>query len=417
MSLAPHVEAVAPAHEAEAAPAAPVLMETYAPAPVTFVRGSGTVLEDADGKSYLDFLSGLAVTSLGHCHPRVSEAIERQAKRLIHTSNLFGNEHAAPLARTIDLLIGDGEPAGGRVFFANSGAEANECAIKLVRRYHSRAAEGGGGAPGRHVVVSADGSFHGRTLATLHATGQPEKHRGFEPLPEGFRHVPFGDLAALADRADEATVGAVLLESIQGEGGVVPAPSGYLRAVRDLCDERGILLVLDEIQTGLGRTGRWFGFQHAGVQPDIVTIAKALGNGVPIGACWAKAEVAAAFRPGDHGSTFGGQPLAAAAARAVLDVMQGIDAPRVAARAGERLTAGLSALPEVQSVRGSGLLLGAVLQPGIDARAVVSSALAYGLVVNAPVPGIVRLAPPLNVADAEIDTAVSILRRVLAEQA
>jgi len=390
-------------------------MQTYPPAPVTFVRGAGTTLEDADGARYLDFLCGLAVTSLGHSHPEVSAAIERQAKRLMHVSNLFGNEHAAPLAAAIDRLIGDGEAAGGQVFFANSGAEANECAIKLVRRYHSRAAEGGEGPAGRHVVVSADGSFHGRTLATLHATGQPEKHRGFEPLPEGFRHVPFGDLAALAQLADPATVAAILLEPIQGEGGVVPAPPGYLRSVRELCDERGILLVLDEIQTGLGRTGRWFGFQHAGVQPDVVTIAKALGNGFPIGACWATGNVAAAFKPGDHGSTFGGQPLAAAVARTVLDVMQAADAPGMAARAGEQLAAALQALPEVESVRGAGLLIGAVLRPGIDAKAVVSQALANGLVVNTPVPGVLRLAPPLNVADAEIDEAVSILQRVLSQ--
>jgi predicted acetylornithine/succinylornithine family transaminase len=408
--------APAPAPAVATASGDSALMQTYAPPPVTFVRGAGAVLEDVDGKRYLDFLSGLAVTSLGHSHPSVADAIARQASRLVHVSNLFGNEHAAPLAQAIDRLIGDGEAAGGKVFFANSGAEANECAIKLVRRYHSRVADRGDGVPGRHVIVSADGSFHGRTLATLHATGQPEKHRGFEPLPAGFVHVAFGDLESLAAVADAADVGAVLLEPIQGEGGVVPAPAGYLRAVRDLCDERGILLVLDEIQTGLARTGRWFGFHHAEVQPDVVTIAKALGNGVPIGACWATAAVAEAFRPGDHGSTFGGQPLAAAAARAVLEVMQAIDAPRLATRAGNRLRSGLEALAEVESVRGAGLLLGAVLRPGMDAKTVVSRALELGLVVNSPVAGVVRLAPPLNVADAEIDQAVSILQLVLAEQ-
>jgi len=386
-------------------------METYAPAPVTFVSGSGTVLRDAEGKEYLDFLCGLAVTSLGHCHPRVAEAVERQSKRLVHVSNLFGNELGEPLARAIDRLVGDGEPTGGRVFFANSGAEANECAIKLARRYFSRSSPAG--TPARYVVVSAWGSFHGRTLATLHATGQSEKQVGFEPMPEGFEHVAFGDVAALEEATSPAQVAAVLLEVIQGEGGVVPAPPGYLKAARDLCDERGILLIVDEIQTGLGRTGRWFAFQRAGVEPDVVTMAKALGNGFPIGACWARAEVAAAFHPGDHGSTFGGQPLACAAALATLEVMEEIDAPRLAASAGGRLAEGLASIAGVSEVRGEGLLLGAVLGPGIDAKAVVSAALGRGLVVNAPVAGVIRLAPPLNVSGAEIDRAVATLRAVL----
>ncbi|HXY42672.1 MAG TPA: acetylornithine transaminase [Acidimicrobiales bacterium] len=394
----------------ETAPAS-ALMQTYAAAPVTFVSGSGTVLRDSDGKEYLDFLSGLAVTSLGHAHPRVAAAVERQSKRLVHVSNLFGNELGDRLARTLDRLVGDGTAAGGRVFFANSGAEANECAIKLARRYFSRSTPPGESA--RHVVVSAWGSFHGRTLATLHATGQSEKHAGFEPMPEGFEHVGFGDVPALEEATSGAKVAAVLLEAIQGEGGVVPAPPGYLKAVRDLCDERGILLIADEIQTGLGRTGRWFAFQRAGIRPDIVTVAKALGNGFPIGACWARAEVAGAFQPGDHGSTFGGQPLACAAALATLEVMEEIDAPSLAARAGARLADGLGGIDGVSEVRGEGLLLAAVLAPGIDAKAVVAAALTRGLVVNAPVAGVVRLAPPLTVSDAEIDQAVAILRSVL----
>jgi len=394
---------------------ASALMTTYAAAPVTFVAGSGTVLRDSDGKEYLDFLSGLAVTSLGHAHPRVAAAVERQSKRLVHVSNLFGNELGEPLARAIDRLVGDGEPAGGRVFFANSGAEANECAIKLARRYFSRLTPPG--HPARHVVVSAWGSFHGRTLATLHATGQSEKHVGFEPMPEGFEHVGFGDVSALEEATSGAKVAAVLLEVIQGEGGVVPAPPGYLKAVRDLCDERGLLLIIDEIQTGLGRTGRWFAFQRAGIRPDIVTVAKALGNGFPIGGCWARAEVAGAFHPGDHGSTFGGQPLACAAALATLEVMVEIDAPRLAASAGGRLAAGLAAIAGVSEVRGEGLLLGAVLEAGIDAKAAVGAALARGLIVNAPVPGVIRLAPPLTVSEAEIDEAVATLRAVLEEPA
>ncbi|MHB1987044.1 MAG: acetylornithine transaminase [Acidimicrobiales bacterium] len=381
------------------------LMETYAPAQVCFVKGHGTELIDDTGRSYLDFLSGIAVTSLGHCHPRVTEALCAQAEKLWHVSNLFGNELAGPLAREIDELVGDGSAVGGKVFFSNSGAEANECAIKLARK----AAE-----PGRRHIISALGSFHGRTLATLHATGQPDKHAAFQPLPAGFCHVPFGDLEALDRAADPSRVTAVLLEAIQGEGGVIPAPKGYLAAVRELCDERGILLMLDEIQTGLARSGRWFAFQEAGILPDVVTIAKALGNGMPIGACWARPEVAAAFRPGDHGSTFGGQPLACSAALATLAELRRIDAPRLAREAGERLRTGLEQLRSVESVRGRGLLLGAVLSSsGPRAKDVVVSALEHGLVLNAPTAGVLRLAPPLTVSHTEIDKAIEILDGVL----
>jgi predicted acetylornithine/succinylornithine family transaminase len=387
-------------------------METYAAPPVTFVSGSGTVLEDSEGKRYLDFLCGLGVTSLGHANPRVAAAVADQSKRLVHVSNLFGNELAEPLARVLDRLVGDGEPAGGRVFFANSGAEANECAIKLARRYFSRSTPAG--QPARYVVVSALNSFHGRTLATLHATGQREKQVGFEPMPAGFEHVSFGELSDLEAATSRPDVAAVMLEAIQGEGGVVPAPPGYLNAVRALCDARGILLILDEIQTGLGRTGRWFAFQRAGIAPDVVTVAKALGNGFPIGACWARAEVAAAFHPGDHGSTFGGQPLACAAALATLEVMEEIDAPLLASRAGGRLAAGLASIAGVAEVRGEGLLLAAVLAPEIDAKSVVSSALGRGLVINAPVSGVIRFAPPLTVSDAEVDEALATFAAVLA---
>ncbi|HEY6425611.1 MAG TPA: aminotransferase class III-fold pyridoxal phosphate-dependent enzyme, partial [Acidimicrobiales bacterium] len=287
------------------APDRSALMRTYAEPPATFVRGEGTRLFDADGTQYLDFITGLAVVSLGHSHPDVAAAVAEQARTLSHVSNLYGNTLAPEVARTIDRLVngGTGE-AGGQVFFANSGAEANECALKLARRW------AGGG---RHVVISTDNAFHGRTLATLTATGQPEKQAPFLPLPEGFVHVPYDDVAALDKALDADTVAAVLLEPIQGEGGVVVPSSDYLGAVRALCTERNALLMLDEIQTGLGRTGHWFAFQAQGLEPDVVTMAKALGNGMPVGACWARAEVAAAFGPGDHGSTFGGQPLAMAA--------------------------------------------------------------------------------------------------------
>jgi predicted acetylornithine/succinylornithine family transaminase len=379
------------------------LMPTYPPPPVTFVRGEGSWLVDDEGRRYLDCLSGLAVTSLGHAHPAVTEALATQAATLVHVSNLFGTLPGPEVARMLDRLIGDGQPAGGRVFFCNSGAEANECAIKLARRVGGR---------GRHVVVSAYGSFHGRTLATLHATGQPAKHEPFQPLPEGFRHVAWDDLDGLAAALDPSVI-AVLLEPVQGEGGVNPATAEYFAGVRRLCDERGLLFMVDEVQTGLGRTGRWFGFQHLGVVPDVVTMAKALGNGVPIGACWAREDVATVFEPGDHATTYGGQPLATAAARAVLATMQAEDVPARAARAGRRLADGLTALPGVAGVRGAGLLL-AVELDGRDAREVNAALLAAGLVANAVTPTALRLAPSLLIGDDEIDEAIARIAAVLA---
>jgi acetylornithine/N-succinyldiaminopimelate aminotransferase len=412
-------------------------MPTYPPPPVTFVRGEGSCLFDDGGRRYLDCLSGLAVTSLGHAHPAVAAALHDQASTLLHVSNLFGTEPGPEVARTLDRLVGDGEPAGGQVFFCNSGAEANECAIKLARRAGARGrtnarpgpsgrgsgrntpkperpgAEGAksGKHVGRYVVVSAYGSFHGRTLATLHATGQPAKHEPFQPLPEGFRHVAWDDLDALAAALDPE-VAAVLLEAVQGEGGVNPASRDYFQGARRLCDERGVLLVVDEVQTGLGRTGRWFGFQHLGVRPDVVTMAKALGNGVPIGACWARADVASVFEPGDHATTFGGQPLATAAARAVLAVMEAEDVPARAARAGARFRERLEALPSVVAVRGLGLLL-AVELSGRDARDVNRALLDAGVVANAVTPTALRLAPSLLISDDEIDEATTIIEKVL----
>jgi acetylornithine/N-succinyldiaminopimelate aminotransferase len=383
------------------------VMQTYGRLPVAFVRGEGTRLWDSAGREYLDFLGGLAVTSLGHAHPAVADAIAEQARTLLHVSNLYYNDVQPRVAQQLDHLLG----GGGRVFFANSGAEANECAIKLARR-HGQA----NGGPERYHVVSAYGSFHGRTLTTLAATGQPQKQEVFQPLPAGFRQVTFGDVDSLAAAMD-GRVTAVLLEAIQGEGGVIPAPDGYLAAVRALCDEREALMIVDEVQAGLGRTGRWFAFQHAdGVRPDIVTMAKALGNGVPIGACWARRDVAAAFKPGDHATTFGGQPLAARAALAVLEVMQSEDVPALARRAGERLMKALLAVPGVADVRGAGLLVAAELAPGLESGAVANACLHAGLVVNAVTPTALRFEPPLLVTDEEIDEAVAILERVLAER-
>lgn len=379
-------------------PADTRLMNTYPPQTVTFVRGSGTELFDDAGTRYLDFLAGIAVCSLGHAHPRVAEAVCEQAKTLLHVSNLFGTEPQRDVAATLDRLLG----GGGRVFFSNSGAEANECAIKLARKW---------GGYGKHGVVSAYGSFHGRTLVTLAATGQPQKHEPFMPMPEGFRHVAWDDLAAL-EAAIDPSVAAILLEPVQGEGGVNPATPEFFQGVRALCDERGLLFIVDEVQTGLGRTGKWFGFEHYGVRPDVVTMAKALGNGVPIGACWARDEVADAFVPGDHATTFGGQPLATAAARATLAVMEEEDVPARAAEAGAYLTKALEALPQVTGVRGLGLLLGAALD-GPRAKEVSAAALQAGLVLNAVNDSTLRLAPPLLVTHDEIDEAVAILESVL----
>ncbi len=380
-------------------------MPVFGAPQVMFERGSGTELWDTDGKRYLDFLCGIAVTSLGHANPAVSAAICRQADTLLHVSNFFSNPAATRAAVQLTSLLGDATGHEGQVFFCNSGAEANEAALKLARKFGGR---------GRHAVVSAFGSFHGRTLAALAATGQPAKHEPFQPMPDGFRHVPFNDLAAL-EAAIDPTVAAVLLEPVQGEGGVVPADPPYLRDVRAMCDERGLLLILDEVQTGCARTGTWFGFQHAGVVPDVVTLAKAMGNGFPVGAVWAKREVAAVFQPGDHGSTYSGTAIATAAVSAVIDEMQRIDAPRLARERGAELSAALRSVPGVVEVRGAGLLLAVELADGIDAKSVYLAALDRGLVTNAVTGTALRLAPPLTVSSAEIAEAVAILTAVLQE--
>jgi acetylornithine/N-succinyldiaminopimelate aminotransferase len=383
------------------------LMPTYGPPPVQFVRGSGTELWDRVGKRYLDFLAGLAVTSLGHAHPAVADALCEQARTLLHVSNLFGTEPGVEVAVTLDRLQG----GGGQVFFCNSGAESIEAAIKLARKW---------GGHGRHVVVSALRSFHGRTLASLHATGQPEKHETFQPLPEGFRHVAYNDIDAL-EAALDPTCAAVLLEVVQGEGGVNVADHDYIVKVRELCDERNMLLMFDEVQTGLARTGKWFAWQHhfdadGDVRPDVVTMAKALGNGVPIGAVWAKREVAAAFKPGDHATTYGGQPLATSAARAVLRTMEAIDAPGLAAARGEELAGKLMGVDGVLDTRGLGLLIAAELDTdaiGMTGPEVAAACLSAGLVVNGISPTAIRFAPPLTVSSDEIDEALAIFGSVI----
>ncbi len=379
-------------------------MPVFGPPQVMFVRGSGTEVWDDNGKRYLDFLGGLAVTALGHSNPAVTKAIVGQASTLLHMSNLFANNTAAAAAIELRRLLTEATGVEGQIFFCNSGAEANETALKLARKFGGR---------GRHVVVSAYGSFHGRTLAALAATGQPAKHEPFFPMPDGFRHVAYGDLGACAAAVDP-TVSAVIIETMQGEGGVVPADAGYLRGLRELCDERGMLLIVDEVQTGFGRTGRWFGFEHSGIRPDVVTMAKAMGNGFPVGAVWAANDIAASFQPGDHGSTYSGTALATAVVSAVIAEMRRIDAPALASQRGEYLRSRLEAIPAVESVRGQGLLLAAELGEGADAKSAYAELLALGLITNAVTSTALRLAPPLTVSEAEIDEAVALIAEVLA---
>jgi len=392
------------AFDTTASPTVCPFMPVFGAPQVMFVRGSGTELWDSNGKRYLDFLGGLAVIGLGHAHPRITQVIAEQAATLLHVSNLFATDRVGEAAIKIDELLEEATGAVGQVFFCNSGAEANETALKLARKFGGR---------GRHAVISAFGSFHGRTLAALAATGQPAKHEPFFPMPDGFRHVVYNDIDALEAAVDPA-VAAILLEPVQGEGGVLPADDQYLRDVRALCDERGLLMMVDEIQTGYARTGEWFGFQHSGVVPDVVTMAKAMGNGFPVGATWAKREVAAVFQPGDHGSTYSWTALATAVVSAVIDEMRRIDAPALAAKRGEYFTTKLSALPGIASVRGRGLLLAAELADGTDAKAVYSQLLDAGLVTNAVTPTSLRFAPPLTVSEDELDEAVAIIAEVLA---
>ena len=378
-------------------------MPVFGPPQVMFARGDGTQLWDTDGKRYLDFLGGLAVVALGHANPVIADAIADQARTLLHVSNLFANPVATEAAIGINGLLKAATGHDGQTFFCNSGAEANECALKLARKFGGR---------GRHVVVSAFGSFHGRTLAALAATGQPAKHEPFQPMPDGFRHAEWNSLEAF-EAALDPSVAAVLIEPVQGEGGVNPATVEYFQGIRRICDERGMLMMIDEIQTGFARTGRWFGFEHYGVVPDVVTMAKAMGNGFPVGACWARRDIAAVYQPGDHGSTYSGTAIATAAVNAVVAEMRRLDAPALATTQGARLAAGLSQLPGVANVRGLGLLLAAELEPGRDAKAIYTACLANGLVTNAITGSALRFAPPLTVTDAEIDEAVAILQRVL----
>lgn len=381
------------------------VMQTYARKPVLFVRGEGMRLWDDSGAEYLDFVSGIGAVNLGHAHPAVTAALTHQAARLVHVSNLFYVEHRAELACDIVALLG----GGMRVFFSNSGAEANEGAIKLARKWAR------GARPGAYKVVTALRSFHGRTLATLAATGQPGKQEAFAPLPEGFVHVPFNDIIALDEAIDDA-VAAVMLEVVQGEGGVWPADPGYLEAAERLCRERGVLLMIDEVQTGFYRTGPAFAHQAFGLTPDVVTVAKAMANGLPVGAVIAREEVAAAFEPGEHGSTFGGGPAVCAAARATLEAMRLLDLGSNAMASGEYLQAGLVALAEtsgeILDVRGAGLMVGVTLARPRAAE-IAAALLDARIVANHIGADILRFLPPLVCGTAEIDTLLATLSDAL----
>jgi len=381
------------------------LMATYNRLPVTFDRGEGVWLWDTSGKRYLDALAGIAVCGLGHAHPAVHEALCDQAARLIHTSNIYGIAEQEALGAQLCALAGM-----DRVFFANSGAEANEAAIKLARLHaHRRGIE-------NPSILVTEGSFHGRTLATLSATGNRKVRAGFEPLVQGFVRVPYDDIEAVETAAaNRANIVAMLVEPIQGEGGInIPAPD-YLERLRAICDREGWLLILDEIQTGMGRTGTLFAYQQTSVRPDVVTLAKGLANGVPIGACLARGAAAEVFGPGSHGSTFGGNPLACRAARAVLDVIEREDLCRQAAERGQQLRDGFQAAlghrKEVVAIRGRGLMIGIELdQP---CAPLVAEALAAGLLINVTAERVVRLLPPLILSSAEAEQLIGDLSRLI----
>jgi len=378
-------------------------MNTYARFPLTLVQGEGAYVRDDAGNQYLDFISGIAVNTLGHAHPKLTAALAEQAGTMLHCSNLFHIPKQQQLADQLTRLSGL-----SAVFFCNSGAEANEGAIKLARKYFYDS-----GSP-RRTIITATQSFHGRLLATLTATGQDKVKTGFDPLPPGFVHVPLNDIEALKAAVNEQTA-AVLLEPLQGEGGVNVADPTYLQAVRALCDERGLLLMLDEVQTGIGRCGTMFAFEQAGIVPDILTLAKGLGGGVAIGAMLASEKVAASFGPGTHGSTFGGNPLACTAALTVLGVIESEHLLDNVKERGDQLRQGLRELSTrfsvIRQVRGQGLLIGAELS--IEAAPLVAAARAQKLLILMAGPNVLRFLPPLNVSADEVDEALKCMQTIL----
>jgi acetylornithine/N-succinyldiaminopimelate aminotransferase len=379
---------------------------TYARIPIALVRGRGTKVWDAEGKEYLDFLAGIAVNSLGHCHPAIVRAIREQSKKLLHVSNLYHILPQSELARELcDHSFAE------RVFFCNSGAEANEAAIKLVRRYGQEK------LGGKYEILSTHNSFHGRTLATLTATGQEKIRAGYDPLPTGFRQVPYNDLAAIEEAIDEKKTAAILVEPIQAEGGVNVPDEAYMRGLRELCDQRGILLIFDEVQTGMGRTGTLFGYEHFAIKPDIMTLAKALGGGLPLGAMLAREEIATSFGPGSHASTFGGNPVACSAGLVVMQTLLG-GALKNCLQMGQYFVKGLEALQKrfsfIREVRGKGLMIGMELE--IEGGKVADSCMQEGLLLNCTAYKVLRFVPPLTIKRNEIDRGLDILEKVLARQ-
>ncbi|MEW6247185.1 MAG: acetylornithine transaminase [Nitrospirota bacterium] len=384
------------------------LMPTYARQPISIVRGRGSRVYDMEGREYIDFVAGIAVNVLGHAHPDLTLAIQKQAQHLLHASNLYYTEPQIRLAQAlVDHSFAD------KVFFCNSGAEANEAAIKLARRYSFEKY-----GPGRHDIITMRNSFHGRTLATLTATGQEKVQKGFAPLVPGFSYATFNDLAEV-ERAITAKTAAVMLEPIQAEGGVQVADRTYLKGLRELCRQRDVLLIFDEVQTGMGRTGTLFAYEQFGVEPDIMTLAKGLGGGVPIGACLATGRVAEVFTPGTHASTFGGNPLACAAGLAVLRVLLEGRILDHARRMGDYLAKGLAECKDrhrmVRDVRGLGLLQG--MELAIDGQQIVTDCLARGLLINCTMERVLRFIPPLIITQREIDRLLDALSQVLNKRA
>lgn len=376
-------------------------LPTFKRFPLAFVRGSGSKLYDADGKEYIDLLAGIAVCSVGHCHPTVVAAVCKQAGELMHISNFFVSPPQVELSKKLVSLSGL-----DRVFLTNSGAESVEGAIKIARKYASTNGRGGN-------IISMDNSFHGRTLATI-ATGQRKYQRGFDPIPAGFSQVAFNDIDALKN-AITKDVAAVIIEPIQGEGGILSAEKEYLKAVRKLCDENKVLLILDEVQCGVGRTGEWFAYQHYGIKPDILALAKGLGNGFPVGAVLCSEKVSEAIEFGDHGTTFGGNPLACVAALATISVIEKEDLCKRSVEKGKEITdkfqSWMSRFPEIVEVRGMGLMIGVALKT--EAAPLVKLLLENGVVANATAGNVLRLVPPLNIPDADLTSALNTIEECL----
>ncbi len=380
---------------------------TYARYPIALVRGKGARVWDADGKEYLDFVGGIAVNALGHGHPAVARAIRQQAAKLLHVSNLYHIVPQSELARELCR-----RSFAERVFFCNSGAEANEAAIKLTRRY------GAEWLGGKYEILSTYNSFHGRTLATLTATGQEKVRAGYDPLPTGFRQVPYGDLKAMEAAIDEEKTAAILVEPIQGEGGVVVPDKSYLQGLRELCDQKGLLLIFDEVQVGMGRTGKLFAYEHFGVEPDIMTLAKALGGGLPLGAMLAKEKVARSFVPGAHASTFGGNPLACNVGLAVLKTLIQGGVLKNCVKMGKVLVQALLGMKKrfssIRDVRGKGLIVGMELD--IDGTKIVEECMKAGLLINCTAHKVLRFIPPLIIGEKEIERGLGILEKVLSRR-